>query len=186
MADNKGKEEGEKKEEAAPPKKSKKTLFIALGVVLLLIVIGVPLALFLGTSAKKGESQSETVSADVASTKDKPLRVADAVEEEVEEGEEVLGAIAPLELFVVNLKGGRFLRAQIQLEFTERDIPSRLYQRSVLIRDAIITLLTSKSSDDVLDKEGKEKLKKEVRNLVNEVFKKELVKNVYFSQFVVQ
>ena len=107
-------------------------------------------------------------------------------EEELEEGEEILGAIAPLDTFVVNLKGGRFIRLQMQLEFVERDVPQRLLQRAAIVRDAIITLLTTKSAEDMLEREGKEKLRKEVRNLVNEALKKELVKKVYFTQFVVQ
>lgn len=183
-------EESEKKEAkegetpAAAPKKSKKTLFIVVGLVLVLVAIGVPLFLFMNKGKKTESKSSDVVSVDVS--KDHDPKVVKEAAEEVEEGEEILGAIAPLDAFVVNLKGGRFIRLQAQLEFVERDIPSRMTQRAAQIRDAIITLLTTKSADDMLDKDGKDRLRKELKSLVNEVLRKELVKQVYFTQFVVQ
>jgi flagellar FliL protein len=72
------------------------------------------------------------------------------------------------------------------LEFVERDVPKKVLQRAAIIRDALITLLTTKSADEMLDREGKDKLRKEIRVLINEALRKELVKQVYFTQFVVQ
>ena len=189
MAEDKGKKDnkdGEEGAEAEPAKKkSKKGLFIGAGLFLVVIAIGVPLAIMMTKPKKEVEAKSaEKVEVDVS--KDESHKLSKEAEEEVEEGEEVLGAIAPVDPFVVNLKGGRFIRLQMQLEFVERDIPSRLLQRAPIVRDAVITLLTTKTADDMLERDGKEKLRKELRNLVNEAMKKELVKQVYFTQFVVQ
>ena len=53
-------------------------------------------------------------------------------EEPLEEGEEALGALYPLETFVVNLKGGRYITTFVaQLEFATRDVPKRFYGRIV-------------------------------------------------------
>ena len=188
MAEEKDKKEDKEGEtspdSAAPKKKSKKGLFIAGGLVLVLIAIGVPLAIFMSKSKVIEPKSTEKVDVDVS--KDDAHKLSKDAEEEVQDGEEILGAIAPLDPFVVNLKGGRFIRLQLQLEFVERDVPKRLLQRAAIVRDAIITLLTTKTADEMLDREGKEKLRKDVKNLVNEAIRKELVKQVYFTQFVVQ
>jgi flagellar protein FliL len=187
MAEDKKNKEGEEEgsaESSAPKKKSKKGLFIGLGIAVLLIAIGVPLAIFMTKEKKEEPKSAEKVSVDVS--KDNSHKLSTEAEEELQEGEEILGAIAPLDAFVVNLRGGRFIRVQVQLEFVERDVPKRLFQRAAIVRDAIITLLTTKSAEEMLDREGKEKLRKEIRSLVNESIRKELVKQVYFTQFVVQ
>lgn len=186
MAEEKGKEkDGEAGAEAAPSKKkSKKGLFIAIALVLVVVAVGVPLAIFLSKAKKEEVKLEEKVTVDIS--KDDAHKLSKEAEEEVQEGEEILGAIVPLDPFVVNLKGGRFIRIQLQLEFVERDVPKRLLQRAAIVRDAIITLLTTKSVEEMLDRDGKEKLRKDVKNLVNEALRKELVKQVYYTQFVVQ
>jgi flagellar basal body-associated protein FliL len=106
--------------------------------------------------------------------------------EEIGDDEERLGAIAPLETFVVNLSGGRFLRLQVQLEFEGIDIPARFVSRSVPIRDGLIALLTKRNASDLETPKGKEDLKNDIRNVANELMRREDVKRVYFTQFVVQ
>jgi flagellar FliL protein len=87
---------------------------------------------------------------------------------------------------VLNLSDGKFIRTQVQLEFSGNDIPRRFYNRSVILRDALIKLITKKSSDELLDESGKNKLKEEIKQTINDVLKREEVKNVYFTQFVIQ
>lgn len=189
MADNKNKNkdaEGEEEAQEVAPKKSKKALFIGAGLVVLLIAIGVPVAIFMGKDKEVDAKVSESVEVDTSKEKEDPHKLAKEAEEELEEGEELLGAIAPLDIFVVNLKGGRFIRLQIQLEFVTRDIPNKVAQRAAIIRDAVITLLTTKTAEEILEREGKERLRKDLRGLVNEALRKELVKQIYFTQFVVQ
>ncbi|NBS70712.1 hypothetical protein EBT31_17635, partial [bacterium] len=56
---------------------------------------------------------------------------------ELEEGEELLGAIVPLDTFLLNLAKGKYIRMQVQLEFSGLDIPKSFYSRAVPIRDSI-------------------------------------------------
>ena len=179
------KDEGEKKEgEVAPPAKSKKTLFLIIGgVVVLLVAIGVPVAIMM----KKGDSKESGELEGDAATNVKVLAPEGHEEEdELVEGEEPLGAIYPLDTFVVNLNGGKFIRLQAQLEFTGKDVPSRFFGRTVVVRDAIITLLSSRTNESLQDVKDREDLKREMKDLVNEILKKEEVKRVYFTQFIVQ
>jgi flagellar FliL protein len=180
--------EGEVKEGAAPAAASggkKKTILIISGVVGLLLLIGVPVAFF----AMKGkeEPQSETLAADAASHGGHGAVAEGALDEdELEEGEEPLGAILPLESFVVNLSGGRFVRLQAQIEFVGRDVPKRFYSRIVPVRDRIIQILSAKTADQILPNKGRDQLRQEIKDTINEILRKEEAKQVYFTQFVIQ
>lgn len=179
-------EKDEKKEgaEEAPAAKSNKKLYLIIGgVVLLLVAAGVPAIIMMRGGEKKA---SEELAEDAAEGRGnlEPEGLHD--EEELVEGEEPLGAIFPLETFVLNLKGNRFIRLQAQLEFVEREVPRRFYLRIVPIRDKIIEIVSAKSDQDLQTTKDKDQLKSEIKNVVNNILKKEEVKNVYFSQFIVQ
>ena len=180
------KKDGEGAEAApAPAKKSNKMLFIVIGaVVFLLIAIGVPVTILMVKS--KAHTTESELSADAAKGGPQGELEGAKDEEELQEGEEPLGAIFPLETFVVNLNGTKYIRCQIQFEFVSRDVPKKFYGRLVPLRDAIISLLTSKTAEDIGSVKGKEGLRSEIKDLVNETLKKEDVKHVYFTQFVIQ
>lgn len=181
----------ESKEEGAEqtaPKSSKKTLLLIVsGCVALVLLIGVPL-LFLAFRGGEAEKGNDTLAADAARELPHSTLSFEGSfdEDELDEGEEPIGAIFPMETFVVNLSGGRYIRVQMQLEFVEREYPRRLFTRLVPIRDAIIGLLARKSADEVLSERGRDELRREVREVVNEALRKAEVQQVYFTQFVVQ
>jgi flagellar basal body-associated protein FliL len=107
-------------------------------------------------------------------------------EDEWDEGEEALGAIFPLDTFIVNISESHYIRAQIQLEFFSRDISTRFYSRVVPIRNAIISLLMAQDKEELLTPRGQENLRIDIREKVNEVLRREEVKSVYFTQYVIQ
>lgn len=200
MADEKSKgkkPEDKKKEEAKPaqgeaqapaaaaPAKSKKMIFIAGGVVLLLMAIGTPLIIMSLGSGDKDKKDADITEVVEEVPEDGTLEGAEE-QDELDENEAPLGAMFPMESFVVNLSGGRYIRAQVQLEFVDRDVPARFYTRLVPIRDAMIRLLASRSAEDLAEADGYDTLKSDVRELINTILKHEDVKNVYFTQFVVQ
>lgn len=172
-------EEEVKKEES--PKKSKKLLIIG-GVVLLVVVIGAPVIYFTVFNKPKDPE----LASDIALQEETTSLLGNLEEDELEEGEEPLGAIYPLDSFVLNLSDGKYIRTQVQLEFEGNDIPRRFYNRSVVLRDALISLITKKSSGELLDETGKAKLKEEIKQTINETLKKEEVKKVYLTQFIIQ
>ncbi len=174
---------------AAPASKSKKTLFIviiaiAMGIALL-VVVGVVVSMRSKSQAAAAEHELSPEAA-AQGTVVQPKLEGSGEEDEVVEGEEPMGAILPLDTFVVNLSSGKYLRIQIQFEFNGRDIPKRMYAKLVPLRDAIITDLSSKSADDLGVGKGREGLRNELRDTVNEMLGKEEVKKVYFTQFVIQ
>ena len=187
MATEKEKDEKEGAEVAAPKPKSKKGLFIGLavgGVVLLAAGIAVPVVLMSKPEIKEDETELPSGAVEAEPAVIQPAGFDD--EDEADEDLEPLGAFFALETFVVNLSQGGYLRATIQLEFTDLDVPKRFLTRIVPVRDSIIFLLGRTTAQDLSSTDGKRNLQIAIRDLVNELLRKEQVKQVYFTQFVVQ
>lgn len=66
--------------------------------------------------------------------------------------------------------------------------PPHFSQRQPMIRDAIIHVLASKKVEDVITSEGKEKLKEELVEAMNEALglPENAIVNVYFMDFIIQ
>ncbi|MGO9380337.1 MAG: flagellar basal body-associated protein FliL [Dissulfurispiraceae bacterium] len=161
MADKDAEQEGGV-EEVAPKKNNKKMLMI-----IIVAVVAVALAAggfflvpkLIGGKEKKEEAKSEE------------------------------GAMFPLEPFVVNLNdpgGPKFLKVSIQLELAGPSLMEKAKQKSPQLRDAVITLLTSKSSESLFPPEGKLQLKDEINARMNQILGANTVKNVYLTDFVMQ
>lgn len=174
-------EENETGPAEAAPAKSKKKLFIGIGAAVLVVALAAGAFFYLWKAPSEG---AEVLEGDLPA--DGLVPEGEGEEDELEEGEEAYGGIFPLETFVVNLEGGKFLRCQVQVEFTERDIPKRFYVKLVPIRDALITLFSSRTADDVSSARGRGTLKSEIKDVINELMRREDVRRVYFTQFLVQ
>lgn len=183
-------EEEKDKEEAAPEeqqsgKKGKKVLIALCGLLLLVVGAGAPAAYFLLTEKT---SEIDKLKADILAAEE--ANVAEEGwndEDEYDEDEEPLGAILPMSTFVVNLaENGSYLRCQVQLEFTGTSVPKRFYARQVPIRDALIKLMASRTPEELSSADGRQELKDLILETVNNTVKREIVKEVYFTQFVMQ
>lgn len=186
-------EKKEKKDEEGAPAaapavgSNKKVLLVVAGVAALLLLVGVPVAILsLKKEPETNKIQEVAPDAALREMQQGVLEGAGEQEEELGDDEEPLGAIFPMDSFVVNLAKGNYLRVQMQFEFAGRDVPARFYTRLVPLRDRIISILVAKSAADLLEEQGREKMRAEVRDAVNEMLKKEDVKRVYFTQYVVQ
>jgi flagellar FliL protein len=179
------KENKEEKNEAQPAKSgNKKLLIIIAGVVVLLLAIGIPTAIFLVKGSKDAD---EKLAKDAAKEEVVKIEGWNDLEEEYEEGETPLGAIFPLQTFVVNLADQKaYLRCQMHLEFNSADIPKRYYVKQIPVRDAILKLLAQKKSSELQSENGRDELKEDLRSTINKMLKHEDVKNIYFTQFVMQ
>jgi len=92
-----------------------------------------------------------------------------------------------LEPFILNLSDpGRHLKVAIQLELKDAKDEQKVKERTPKLRDIIIMLLSSKTVDSVSSPEGKFQLKDEILLRANQAMEKELFKNVYFTDFVMQ
>jgi flagellar FliL protein len=111
------------------------------------------------------------------------------VEEASDDGLEAMGAMFPLETFIVNLadeKSKRYLRVKMQLELKAGEPIEILEQRLVQVRDIILMILPTKQFHEIRSVDGKTQLRQEIMTRLNELLKKEAINNIYFTEFVVQ
>jgi flagellar basal body-associated protein FliL len=167
---------------------SRKKIVIAAGVVLAVLGVGAPVGYFLLTPSQAPEETVEEAPVELEADTGASVAVVPNEDENLAlvEGEELLGAIVPFDTFLVNLSGGKYLRLQLQAEMETPDVPRRLYGRIVPIRDGIITMLTQKTATELEDPLGKDALKKSIKDYMNEQLKRQDVRRIYFTQFVIQ
>lgn len=165
---------------------NKLLLIVIIVLVFLLIAIGV--GLFFALSGSKEVAKEEGKAAHAAPASDSGGGGhGGGSGGSVEEGGEGVGAIFPLETFIVNLKiKGSFLKTDIQLVFTGAEVPANLKNEAPKIRDVIILILTSKTATEVLTVEGKEQLREEIKSAVNDLLGSNMVIQVLFTDFIVQ
>jgi len=97
--------------------------------------------------------------------------------------------MVPLNPFLVNLsrtEGKRFLKVTMTLELNSPEVQAEVKNNTQKILDSILVLLSSKTFEDVYSIQGKFKLKDEITTRVNRFLVMGHVKNVYFSEFVIQ
>lgn len=118
-----------------------------------------------------------------------PAAVASSEGGEASGNGRVIGQIVPLESFVVNISDrerDRYLKLKAELELSAPEVSDELDQRMPQVRDLIISLLGSKSFEDVRTIEGKNFLREEILLRINALLVSGAVKRVFFTEFVVQ
>ena len=100
-----------------------------------------------------------------------------------------IGPIYSLSTFIVNLVGDRgksYLKAQLDLELSNETVKVEIDKRLPQFRDSVLTLLSSKSQNDIKTLEGKYQLREEITSTLNQYLVTGKVINVYFIDFIVQ
>ena len=126
---------------ASKPAKSKKLLIIGGLVALLLVIAGVAAALLMSSRAGADEDGQESDAKSSAPA--------------------AAPTFLPLEAMVVNLAdpgGERFVQVGITLELRDSKTAEAVKQYMPSIRSGILMLLSQRNSDELLMREGKEKL----------------------------
>lgn len=190
--------EGEGKEEAKP-KSKKKMLFIIIGVVVLLLGAGIPI-LFLGGSKEPADGEAagqieEDVQPELETVELEPIIV------NLSENASFLKVRSLLEYDPTVLdekKGGHAEGGEggggghggggAGGEGASGGLPPQLKEREPMIKDAIIRVLSSKRAEQVLSPEGKEQIKEELLDAINDAtgLQEPPFVGVYFTEFIVQ
>jgi len=113
---------------------------------------------------------------------------AEKIQEEIRNVEN-LGIMFEVGTFVVNLAdkdADRYLKVTIILEVENEQVKQEVEKRLPQIKDSITTLLFTRTSKELKTAEGVEKLKEEILRRVNAILPLGGVKNVYFTDFVIQ
>ncbi|MFA7383214.1 MAG: flagellar basal body-associated FliL family protein [Desulfurivibrionaceae bacterium] len=154
-----------------PEKKSKMVLFIILGVGILVLGGG-------GFFAYKTFLAPKPAVEEAAGH-----------EEAKKEPPSLIGEMLVMEPFVVNLadpKGKRYLKVKIELELENKEAVDKVTKASPKLRDMVIMMLTSLDFEEVMTPEGKIRVRDELMERFNEILRPEHIKNIYFTEFVVQ
>ena len=160
-------------EEYQEGKRKKKIFILILVLVLLLGAGGAAAYKFLVLDKKKEEQKKKK---------------AEKIVEDIKNIED-FGVQFDVGTFIVNLQdkdADRYLKITIVLDVQDEKVKAELDKRLPQVKDAITTLLFTKTSQDLRTPEGIEQLKEEILKRVNAILPIGGVKNVYFTDFVIQ
>jgi len=153
------------KNEPAKKGSGKKKIIIIISIALIFLIAG---GVFAYTMFFSGKAQS-------------------GGDQQKEEKSKTKTAMMPLDPFILNLaEHGRFLKLTIQLELGDAAFQPMVTEKVPQLRDAIITLVSSKSAEALSSPEGKFLLKDEILLRANQAVGKDVFKNLYFTDFVMQ
>lgn len=174
--------EAEKVLDEAPAAASKPAF---LKVVLPILLAQLILAYFLASSV--------LVPAFVDSPEESSAAEASSSVDEASQGEQPtgrdFGIIHTLEDIIVNPKnseGGRFILINLALEVSSNSDIDILKTRDVQLRDILIQLISGKTITELDDPQDKENLRQEIRSAISGILPPGHLRNVYFSNYLIQ
>jgi flagellar protein FliL len=100
-----------------------------------------------------------------------------------------VGPTRSLDTFIVNLAdphGKRYLKVKMDLELSDEKVVPELEKRLPQLKDTILTTLCSKTYEEIGTLEGKMQLRMEIMARLNQYLKSGKIKNIYFTDFIVQ
>lgn len=177
--------EEEVKESKDGGKKKNIVLFIIIGVVVMLLLIGGILAAVLMSGSDQppmpieqgvggGADMGAPPSASDRASRSSLLTV---------------GPMYPMDQFIVNLMsqgGKRYLKTTITLEMSDKSMVAEIEKKHAVLRDVVIGVMSSKTVEEISTSRGKDKLKSELIGAINEVMVDGHIKNLFFTDFVIQ
>jgi len=143
--------------------KSFKLLFIGAGGLVVLLLIGGVVYFFFLSSSSSDSSEGKKPKENVAS------------------------AIHKMDPFLVNLADPgqlRYLKVTLHIEtpLKGEEYEKRLPQ----LRDSVLSVLSSKQFKDISTSDGKNVLREEIKEKMNQLLVETKVQNIYFTEFVIQ
>lgn len=174
-------------EETVVEKKPKGNMVLVIVIALLVVLLlggGVAAFFLLGSSHDAATADSAAPAAT-----NKEAKAPDKKKSKKSTDHLAIGPMFPMTQFVVNLlseSGNRYLKVVVDLELSDAKLIPEMNNKKSLIRDIIIRTFSSKTFEEISTLKGKDKLKDEVLDKINESLSDGQVKNVYFTDFVVQ
>lgn len=100
-----------------------------------------------------------------------------------------VGVMMELGTFTLNLADkdrDAYIRISITVELSDEKVRQEVEKRLPIIKDAVIDVISSKTSSFVKTPEGRESLRLELIKRLNSVLVEGGIRNIYFTEFVVQ
>ncbi len=176
---------------AANPPKSRKKLFLFGGIGLGVVILGVALAMFVvgpmmskssdgtgsesSTPADKGGKKTE------AESKPKPKK-----SEGKGSGNSVVYAIKDIVVNPAGTSGSRFLSVSFGFELLSQTDATEFESHEPLVRDVLITILSSKTMAELTDAKEKEIMRVQIKKRLQQLLNSEEPNAVFYTDFVLQ
>jgi flagellar FliL protein len=159
MAEETKTEEQEK--EVKKPSKRRLLLFLIISVVIIVLAGGVITVL----STFKGGKEKE---------KEKSPK------------ETIIYSIEPIVVNLFDPTGKRYLQVRLAFELKDKKIEEEIRNSEPKIKDVIISTLSTKTPEDVLQPEAKALIKNELLQKINSALGEEAILNIYITQYIVE
>jgi flagellar FliL protein len=181
--------------DGAEAKGGKKKLFVLAGVGLAAVVIGLAVALFVvkpmlsdsAGDASDGEYTEQTEeAAEESSGHDKPKPKKKPKKSHGDEGDALIYAIKDIVVNPAGTGGSRFLSVSFGFELDSPELEGVFTAKEPAVRDALITILSSKTVAQLTDAKQKEIVRYQIRKRVSKLVGTEELVGVYFTDFVLQ
>jgi len=158
------------------------------------IVLVVGTLFFAGVLSGGGDDATDTVAEDSEGDHGDEGSDEDGAEDGGEEGESLPAIYLPIDpAFVVNFASqgkARFLQVTVEVMTRDPVMPDQIKLHMPVIRNNLMLLLSSQSYDGVSTLEGKETLREEALEVVQQILEEETddpgIEAVYFTSFVMQ
>lgn len=100
---------------------------------------------------------------------------------------EFTGITVPLGTFTTDLRDNnrRIVRVELSVEVENKKAVEQIEERKIQLQDRILTILRSKTAEELKGNEGKINLGEELKSGLEEFLTYRIV-NVYFNEFIVQ
>ncbi len=158
-------------------KKGKKLVIIVVAALVVLLAVGGALAFLM---LKGGGEEG----GDAHAAKDGKKKAAAGHGDSL-----VVGPMFAVDNMIVNLMsegGARYAKFSIAFELDAQELAPEMMNKKPIATDIIIAAISAKTAEELMTMKGKEALKNEIMEKMNERLKDGRIKNVYFTNFVVQ
>ena len=181
--------------EAEAPKKGGNKLILFGGIGLGAVIIGVVLTIFvvrpmMQPSANAGDDSSAVEQSDGHGGDDSSDGHGKESSSDSHGGKPkasaIVYAIDDIVVNPANTGGSRFLSVSIGFELGSDRLAGQFEGRELIVRDALITILSSKTVAQLTDAKQKEVIRYQIQKRVSDLLSTDQIKGVYYKDFVLQ
>lgn len=180
---------------AAGKKPGNKNLILLGGVGLGAVVIGLVVALFVikpmlsdssGDQTEQEYAEETDEGHGEATAQEKPKKKKKPRKKSAGESQSLIYAIRDIVVNPAGTGGSRFLSVSFGFELASADFESEFAAREAVVRDALITILSSKTVAQLTDAKQKEITRYQIKKRVSKLLDTDELIGVYFTDFVLQ
>jgi flagellar FliL protein len=176
----------QKKGGDAPPAAAPSKLPLILTLVNTLLMVGIGVVVWMGYKKSGQKVTLDEVAAPAHSGFE--AGQSEKKEDDKKDGKAALDLFVK-ESFTVTLAdpgGSRFAQVDVEIEVPDDFVKQEVISIRPKIRDFVIVVLSSKTYDQIESTDGRDFLREEIRNKIDGELKRGKIKNIFFTQFIVQ